>query len=108
MDAFVMPSRWETWGLTLNEAMGFHLPVVATKAVNAAQDLIVDGENGYRYGSGDVSGLTQLLAKVADQVAAGSPMGADSGRKIRDYSVENAASGIVAAIHATAGGGLYG
>ena len=104
MDVFVMPSLWETWGLALNEAMVFHLPVVATSAVNAAQDLIVDGENGYRYTSGDVPALTRYLVKVAEQVTAGNPMGEASGRRIQDYSLEHAASGIVAALHVTAGG----
>lgn len=107
MDVFVMPSLWETWGLTLNEAMGFHLPVLATSEVKAALDLIVDGENGYRYNSGNVSALTRLLVQVADQVSSGNPMGEVSGRRIQEYSMENAASGIVAAIQATAGGGLY-
>ncbi len=104
MDVFVMPSLWETWGLALNEAMGFHLPVIATSAVNAAQDLIVDGENGYRYGSGDIPTLTRRIVDVAEQVALGNPMGEASWRKIQEYSVENAASGIVSAICATEGG----
>lgn len=103
MDAFVMPSRWETWGLTLNEAMEFHLPVIATATVNAARDLIVEGENGCRYSPGDGLALTRCLAEVAGQVVAGKPMGEASGRIVREYSLENAASGIEAALRATAG-----
>jgi glycosyltransferase involved in cell wall biosynthesis len=101
MDVFAMPSLWETWGLALNEAMLFHLPVVATAAVNAAQDLIVEGENGYRYTSGDAPALTRCLARVADQVAAGKPMGNASGCRIQEYSIENAAAGILAALRGT-------
>jgi glycosyltransferase involved in cell wall biosynthesis len=103
MDAFVMPSLGETWGLALNEAMVFRLPVLATSAVVASEDLIVDGENGYRYTSGDAPALTRFLVKIADQVAEGRPMGDASGRLIQEYSQKNAASGIMAALHFTDG-----
>ena len=43
MDVFVLPSRFETWGLVLNEAMLFQLPVVASSMVGAAEDLIETG-----------------------------------------------------------------
>ena len=42
----VVPSRFETWGVVVNEALACGTPVVATSAVGAAADLIVDGVNG--------------------------------------------------------------
>jgi len=41
-DVFVMPSLLETWGLVVDEAMHFGLPVVTGSMVGSHQDLIVD------------------------------------------------------------------
>ena len=64
MDAFVLPSRSETWGLVLNEAMLFGLPVLATKMVGASKDLIEHGKNGYVFDVGDVGELTGHCSSV--------------------------------------------
>lgn len=50
-DIFVYPSVTEKigepWGLALNEAMQFGLPLITTDAVGAAYDLIKNGKNGF-------------------------------------------------------------
>lgn len=46
-DVFVLPTRYDIWGLVLNEAMCFGLPVIASDMCGAAKDLIKDGKNGY-------------------------------------------------------------
>jgi len=50
-DLFVYPSityhQGEPWGLALNEAMQFGLPIISTDAVGAAYNLIKEGENGF-------------------------------------------------------------
>jgi glycosyltransferase involved in cell wall biosynthesis len=45
LDVFVMPSRFESFGLTLVEAMAVSLPVVATR-VGAIPEVVADGETG--------------------------------------------------------------
>ena len=47
LDIFVLPSRFDPWGLVVNEAMLFGLPVLATDMVGSSLDLIEHGENGY-------------------------------------------------------------
>src|SRR5205814_1609538 len=39
-DVFVLPSLYETWGLVVNEAMHFGLPVIVSDAVGCAADLV--------------------------------------------------------------------
>lgn len=46
-DVFVLPSRSETWGLGINEAMASGRTVVATEKVGCAVDLVKDGQTGF-------------------------------------------------------------
>jgi glycosyltransferase involved in cell wall biosynthesis len=45
-DVFVLASRFEPWGLVVNEAMAAGLPVIATDRVGCVDDLVVQGETG--------------------------------------------------------------
>lgn len=65
-DLLVLPSGRETWGIVVNEAMCFGLPVIASDQVGAARDLMRDGENGFVYPSGDVAALAARLQQVVD------------------------------------------
>ena len=69
-DRAVVPSRAETWGVSVNEALSCGCPVVATDAVGAAYDLIEDGVNGYVVASGDVGGLAAALTAARPDSAA--------------------------------------
>jgi glycosyltransferase involved in cell wall biosynthesis len=45
-DVFVFPSRMESFGMVLMEAMASRLPIVSTN-VGVARELIIEGENGF-------------------------------------------------------------
>ncbi|MCX8104709.1 MAG: glycosyltransferase family 4 protein [Ignavibacterium album] len=61
-DIFVLPSgAGETWGLVVNEAMNFGLPIISSDLPGSAHDLVKDGENGFVYKAGD---LNDLLSKI--------------------------------------------
>ena len=64
-DAFVLPSHAEGWGVVVPEALAAGLPVFASDRVNAAADLVRDGENGGRFVAGDDVALADLLGGVA-------------------------------------------
>jgi len=64
-DALVLPSRSEPWGMPLNEGAAAGLPLVATDAVGAADDLIEDGASGFRVPAGDVAALRAALHRLA-------------------------------------------
>jgi len=64
-DVFVMCSSvGETWGLSVNEAMNFDLPIIISHLTGCAQDLVEDGNNGYIFKTGDVDDLAQKLKMV--------------------------------------------
>jgi glycosyltransferase involved in cell wall biosynthesis len=68
-DAFVMPSRSETWGMAMQEAAASGLPLVASEAPGAGWDLIDEGVNGFRVPVEDVEALREALTRVATDEA---------------------------------------
>jgi glycosyltransferase involved in cell wall biosynthesis len=63
-DAYVLPSRSETWGLALNEAMACGRPVIASSQVGAARDLVAERVNGWTFESGNLDQLVTVLREV--------------------------------------------
>ena len=62
---FVMPSRFEPWGVAIHEAAAAGLPVICTNACGAAPHLVEDGVNGYVVETGSASYLADAMVKVA-------------------------------------------
>ncbi|MFD1949591.1 glycosyltransferase [Sphingomonas arantia] len=61
VDAVVVPSLWEGFGLAAAEAMRQGRPVIAS-AVDGLPELVRDGVSGYLVPPGDVDALTDRLA----------------------------------------------
>ncbi|MCD6377529.1 MAG: glycosyltransferase [Planctomycetes bacterium] len=62
-DIFVLPSRWEGFGLSAAEAMATGLPVIATR-VPGLTELILDGKTGLLIESEDVEALILAIEKL--------------------------------------------
>jgi glycosyltransferase involved in cell wall biosynthesis len=65
-DVFILLSRREPWGVVVNEAAAFGLPLLLTDAVGASADLLRAGENGELVHSGDVDGQARAIARLTD------------------------------------------
>lgn len=61
-DCFVLPSREETWGLVVNEALSAGVPVVVSDRVGSGADLVIEGKTGYIFQSENVDQLADRLA----------------------------------------------
>ncbi|QCS50071.1 glycosyltransferase family 4 protein [Picosynechococcus sp. PCC 11901] len=60
-DIFVLPSRYDGWGVVVNQAVGAGLPIICSDAVGSAPDLVTMGENGFIFPAGDVAKLHEAL-----------------------------------------------
>ena len=67
-DAFVFPSRTETLGLVLLEAMAAGCPVVAANS-GGIPDIVTDGENGYLFEVDDPDGAITATKKLLEAKA---------------------------------------
>lgn len=100
-DIHVLPSRAETWGLVVNEAMNFGLPVIVSDNVGCGPDLVIEEQTGFRVPPGDVRGLADALGRLVTDQALRARLGAQAQALVATHSVERCADGIVAAVLAT-------
>lgn len=64
--AFVLPSRFEAWGVVIQEAAASGLPLICSDAVGASSHLIREHYNGYIFESENASELATCLKLMSD------------------------------------------
>ena len=97
-DLFVLPSLLhETWGLVVNEAMNFALPVVVSDQVGCAADLVRDGHNGFVVAASRAAPLAAAMRRLVEDPALRRAMGARSRQRVDRWHYGLAADGIVRA-----------
>lgn len=74
-EMYVLPG---TGGLGINEAMAHSLPIISGYADGSADDLVVDGENGYRLNDSTVEELVDRIERILDDPAMAASMGKNS------------------------------
>jgi len=100
-DVFVLPSKLhETWGLVVNEAMNFALPVIVSDKVGCAADLLRPGENGLLVSHKSTTQLAEAMAALVRDAAMRRAYGQRSREIVAGYTIAAAADGIVAACQA--------
>ncbi len=102
-DSLVLPSDWgETWGLVVNEALAAGLPCVVGDRVGCAPDLIVPGETGEVFPSGDARALAEALTRVRARRSAGHDWAQTCRARAAKYSFELATAGLLDACRGVA------
>jgi glycosyltransferase involved in cell wall biosynthesis len=100
-DIFVLPSSFqETWGLVVNEAMNFSLPVVVTDKVGCSPDLVRDDWNGFVVDHADAAALASALRHLVVDERLRREFGCRSYDIVSDYSIQSCANEIVGAMRA--------
>jgi len=96
-DFVVLPSRFEPWGLVVNEAMACGLPVIVSDRVGCADDLVRHGETGLMVAAGDEAELAVAMVQLAQDEPVRRRMGQAAERLISHWTLENEARNIVSA-----------
>jgi len=88
-DVFVLPTREDIWGLVVNEAMAYGLPVITTDRCVAGLELVEEGVSGYIVPVGDAEALAEKMNTILTQDLAA--LGRSALERVRPYTIENMA-----------------
>jgi len=108
-DVFVLPSRFEPWGLVVNEAMNAGKPVIVSDRVGAGADLVGHADNGWVFPAGNVTALAKALQGACNLRSGLERMGKRSLARINkwdydaDYRGLQQAVAAVTTVHKTVG-----
>lgn len=89
-DVFISPSRADTWGVAILEAMAFGKPVLCSKYVGTRQ-MVSNGENGFIFDPFDAPQLAGYMAKFIHDRSLAERLGARSLERIAPYTPARAA-----------------
>ncbi len=79
---FVHPALEEPWGLVLNEAMASGLPVLSGDNVGAAEELLDDGVNGWKFDAGSVEDMAGAMGRMASLTPSAHASMSEASRRI--------------------------
>lgn len=100
-DALVLPASQEPWGLVINEAMASGLAIIAHRHCGAAVDLVAE-DNGVALETFSVEELSNAMRLIAGDGARLSSMQSRSLEKIKSWTIDAAAAGIIHAVESSA------
>ncbi len=83
-DAFVLPSRYDGWGVVVNQALAAGLPVICSDSVGAGVDFVKEGINGLKVESSNESALADAMRALAGDPIRAAAWG-DRSRELADW-----------------------
>ena len=99
--AFIHPALQEQWGLVLNEAGAARLPILSSRAVGAAHELVQNGVSGLLFDPENISDITRAMLEMHRLTPERrQAMGAASQQMILRYGPAQFAEGLMNAIEA--------
>lgn len=99
---FVMPSHYETFGISVIEAMAFGLPVVATK-VGGLPEVVADGVTGILVPRGDANALADAVTQLLGDADLRRRMGQAGQARVRsDFTIDRIVDRTLAVYEAVA------
>jgi glycosyltransferase involved in cell wall biosynthesis len=85
-DVFVLPSRYDGWGVVVNQAVAAGLPVICSDQVGAGFDLVEDGVNGLKFPTGDEAELKNTMLRFIEHPEIIQPWGEESRAKAQTWT----------------------
>ena len=100
-DVFVLPSRYEPWGLVVNEAMAAGLPVIADRRCGAAMDLIDDGVTGRKLGELSIESIAAAMSEFVAEPGRAAEQGTAARLRIQTWNFDRTVDGFLRAFDAS-------
>jgi glycosyltransferase involved in cell wall biosynthesis len=85
-DVVVLPSRFDGWGVALNEAASMGRALIASDRVGAARHLLESARNGFSVAAGDVQSLAAAMSAYGRCPALARDHGAQSLKLIEPFT----------------------
>lgn len=63
-DVFILPSTYEPWGLVVEEAIYWGLPVIVSDVVGCSEDMVADLNTGLIFKNNDMADLQNAIGKM--------------------------------------------
>lgn len=102
-EAFIHPAWQEQWGLVVNEACAAGLPILCSRTVGAAAELVRDGINGLLFDPHDADEVARALRSIHQMSAAERErMGRASENIVADFGPEKFGEGLLQGVYAAA------
>ena len=98
-DVFILPSRYETWGLTINESMSAGNAILASEECGASYDLVKNNINGYTFKNHDENDLSKKLFLIFKKKNKINKFKKNSLKIISNWSFEQCYVGLKTAIN---------
>jgi glycosyltransferase involved in cell wall biosynthesis len=86
--AFILPSRYDAWPLSLVEAAFSGLPIIASNACGSAVEILRHEYNGFNFSTGSVTDLAKAMFRVSRSEELLPLMGVRSARLAEPWSAE--------------------
>lgn len=95
---FLFPTRNDPWGVVVNEAMASGLPVITCNNAGVADDLVVQGFNGYILPLEEQEWVNKII-EILNNPNEYKRLSDNAISHVQKYSFENGAKGIIEAIN---------
>ena len=90
-DVFVLPTREDVWGLVINEAASYALPIVTTDQCIAGTEMVTNGINGYIVPIENPQLLAEAISNVINDSSVCERMSSNILKISREYTLEKMA-----------------
>jgi glycosyltransferase involved in cell wall biosynthesis len=94
---FVLASSSEPWGLVVNEALCFGLPVILSDKVMCGFDLVNHGVNGFIFPTKDYKQLSEYMSLLINDKILRDKMGKHSLERIHNWGHDQQVHGLISA-----------
>jgi glycosyltransferase involved in cell wall biosynthesis len=85
---FLLPSRFEGFGLVIIESMACGVPVVSFDCENGPRSIITDGEDGYLVSPFDVNAFAEKVMHLMRNEELRKRMGTNAQKSVSQYNID--------------------